>query len=249
MLRKSHRHRIHFRQQPSKGRQYLGIKISKSPKCRESFALLSKTKAMVVLVAAITGVQGTAWQACFQTEEKKAFGDSGNGKAWHTNGKASCGEEPVEVAFSQLLALEETDRSGEGKQNSKDRQDVKMKLPLLSFICKKKGWNNFTRARFSIDENGDSNKVIRLGQARRKLNLRHLFRIPSKILLFRLKLKLTKFQIKKKATEQFEQEAGDDENEDRELCKKRILMGGRCRPLSSPGYKEMYSNSWTRAQP
>ncbi|ESW16972.1 hypothetical protein PHAVU_007G199300 [Phaseolus vulgaris] len=182
-------------------------------------------------------------------KKKKAFGDSGNGKAWHTNGKASCGEEPVEVAFSQLLALEETDRSGEGKQNSKDRQDVKMKLPLLSFLYKKKGWNNFTKARFSIDENGDSKNVIRLGQARRKLNLRHLFRIPSKILLFRLKLKLTKFQIKKKATEQFEQDAGDDENEDRELCKKRILMGGRCRPLSSPGYKEMYSNSWTRAQP
>ncbi|WVY95872.1 hypothetical protein V8G54_028023 [Vigna mungo] len=158
------------------------------------------------------------------------------------------GDEPVKVPFSQLLALEETDRSGEVRLNSKDREDVKMKLPLLSFLYKKIGWNNFTRAGFSSNENGDKNDVIRFGQVRRKLSLRHLFRIPSKILLFRLKLKVTKFQVKKKATKQFEQEADDDENEDRELCKKRILMGGRCRPLSSPGYKDMYSCSWTRAQ-
>lgn len=145
------------------------------------------------------------------------------------------GDEAVKVPFSQLLALE-------------DREDVKMKLPLLSFLYKKKGWKIFTRAGFSSNENGDKNDVIRFGQVRRKLSLRHLFRIPSKILLFRLKLKVTKFQVKKKATKQFEQEADDDENEDRELCKKRILMGGRCRPLSSPGYKEMYNSSWTRAQ-
>ncbi|XP_017414374.1 uncharacterized protein LOC108325805 [Vigna angularis] len=175
-----------------------------------------------------------------KVKKKELFGDSGNGKV-------SFGDEPVKVPFSKLLALEETDRSGEVRLNSKDREDVKMKLPLLSFLYKKKGWNNFTRAGFSSNEDGDNNDVIRFRQVRRKLSLRHLFRIPSKILLFRLKLKLTKFQVKKKATKQFEQ-AEDDEDEDRELCKKRILMGGRCRPLSSPGYKEMYSSSWTRAQ-
>jgi len=175
-----------------------------------------------------------------KVKKKELFGDSGNGKA-------SCGDEPVKVPFSQLLALEGIDRFGEGRLNSKDGQSVKMKLPLLSFLYKK-GWNNFTRTGFSSDENGDNNDVVRFGQVRRKLSLRHLFRIPSKILLFHLKLKLTKFQIKKKATKQFEQEDDDDENEDRELCKKRILMGGRCRPLSSPGYKEMYSSSWTRAR-
>jgi len=178
--------------------------------------------------------KGSHGKHASKVKRKEPFADSG------INGKASCGDEPVEVAFSQLLALEESDGSGEGKQNSKERQDVKMKLPLLSFLYKKKGWKNFMRARFSSDENGKSKK---------KLSLRRSFRIPSKILLFGLKLKLTKFQLKKKATKQFEEDAAADENEDRELWKKRILMGGRCRPLSSPGYREMYSDSWTRALP
>ncbi|CAJ1976098.1 unnamed protein product [Sphenostylis stenocarpa] len=181
----------------------------------------------------VLGIKSPPGKHASKVKKNEPFDDSGNRKAWNTNGKASSWEEPVEAALSQLLSLEETDRSGLGREKSNNRQDVKMKLPLLSFLDKKKGWNN--------------DGVTRFGQVRRKLSLRYLFRIPSKILVFRLKLKLTRSQFKKKATKQFEQEADEDENEDRDLCKKRILMGGRCRPLSSPGYKEIYS-SGTRAQ-
>ena len=149
-------------------------------------------------------------------KKKEPIGDSGNGKA----------------ALSQLLALEETDHAGDAKQNRKDRQRVKMNLPLMSFLKKKRGWNNFMRARFSSGVHGDgSNVVTKFGQVKRKASLRRLVRVPSKILVLRLKLKMIKCLIIKKAPKQFEQRA---EDEDRELCKKRILLGERCRPLSSP---------------
>ncbi|KAL5196140.1 hypothetical protein HKD37_20G057818 [Glycine soja] len=153
-------------------------------------------------------------------KKKEPLGQSGNGKA----------------ALSQLLALEETDCAGEAKQNRKDRQRVKMNLPLLSFPKNMRGWNNLMRARFGSEVHGDGNNVVtKFGQVRRKASLRYLVRLPSKILVLRLKLKMIKCLVKKKPPKQFKQGAeDDDENEDREPCKKRILLGERCRPFSSP---------------
>ncbi|KAK7392054.1 hypothetical protein VNO78_20480 [Psophocarpus tetragonolobus] len=165
-------------------------------------------------------------QYASKEKKRKSLGDSGN--------NLLCGDEPVEAA------PEETDQTGEGKEKEKekDRQRVKMNLPLFSFLKKKKGWNN---------SHGESNNVVKkFGQVRKKASLRHLIRIHSKLLIVRLKLKMIRSLIKKKEKKQFEQE-GADENEDRELCKKRILLGERCRPLNSPGYAT-YSFFLPRAQ-
>ncbi|KAJ1383467.1 hypothetical protein SESBI_43391 [Sesbania bispinosa] len=142
----------------------------------------------------------------------------------------ACGDEPT---LSQLLTLEQTldpDRGGEGNKNRKDKHRVKMNFPLLSFLDKKKGWNNFIRTK--MRSNGDG-AVTTLGHVKRKASLWRLVRIPSKILVIRLKLKMLRSLAKKKVTKQFEE--GDGEDKDRELCKKRILMGGRCKPLNSSG--------------
>ncbi|KAJ1385598.1 hypothetical protein SESBI_41561 [Sesbania bispinosa] len=146
----------------------------------------------------------------------------------------ACGDEPT---LSQLLTLEQTldpDQGGEGKKNRKDKHRVKMNFPLLSFLDKKKGWNNFIRTKMRTVKSSDGDgAVTRLGHVRRKASLWRLVRIPSKILVIRLKLKMLRSLVKKKVTKQFEQ--GDGEDKDRELCKKRILMGGRCKPLNSSG--------------
>uniref|UniRef100_A0A2N9ITY1 Uncharacterized protein n=1 Tax=Fagus sylvatica TaxID=28930 RepID=A0A2N9ITY1_FAGSY len=69
----------------------------------------------------------------------------------------------------------------------------------------------------------------------------HLIRVPSKILTTRQKLKVAR-SLRKKENKQLEQDSEQesdekvrDEKGDLELCKKRILMGAKCRPLGFSG--------------
>lgn len=134
-------------------------------------------------------------------------------------------ELPVVAAslLSQLLKLDQPDPAAnhegiKGKQNSRKgiKQRVKMNnIPLLSFLDhKKKG--QVMRRKVSCS--------WRLVRIRIRIN-------PSKILVINrlIKLKMIRSLMMKMKVEQG---AGED---DSELCKKRILMGGRCKPLCSSG--------------
>lgn len=141
-------------------------------------------------------------------------------------------QKPVVAALSQLFLLEqalEQDQRGEGKQSIIDKQRLKI---LFGFLDKKEGWNNFITAKWRASKNDLHGVVTKLGRVRRKVGLWCLVKIPSKLMIISLKLKMIRSLMKKKVTKQFAQEA--DEDNDRELCKKRILMGQRCRPLCSP---------------
>lgn len=187
----------------------------------------------------------------FKGKKSEPQDDSGDGKEWRATrewgNKLVCGDDGVVVAtsLSQLLTVEGTLEpygtvTGEGKQNRKDKQPVKMSLPLFRFLDKKKGWNNFMKAKIRFSSYGDD-VVTMFSQVKRKVSSCRLVRIPSKILVIRLKLRMVRSLLKKKVTKQFEQdlEQEADENVDvdkkEELCKKRILMGVRCKPLSSSG--------------
>ncbi|CAL0320954.1 unnamed protein product [Lupinus luteus] len=158
-------------------------------------------------------------------------GDSGDGKECHfieeMGNNLVCEDNAVVPAntLSKLLALEEsleTDgtAASEGKQNKKGKQHRKISLPLLRFLDKKKkGWNNLKAK-------------MRLSEVRRKVSSWRSVRILSKVLVIRLKLKMVRSLIKRKVRKQCKQ---DFEEKGDELCKKRILMGVRCKPLSSTG--------------
>ncbi|KAE9618943.1 hypothetical protein Lalb_Chr02g0148001 [Lupinus albus] len=135
------------------------------------------------------------------------------------------------TTLSKLLTLEKSlepdgTASSEGKQNKKYKKPVKMSLPLLSFLDKKnKGWRNFKVS-------------IRFSKVRRKVSSWHLVWIPSKLLGIRLKLKMVRSVMKRKVTKQSKKKGdkyGNKERGEEELCKKRILMGVKCKPLSSSG--------------
>lgn len=139
---------------------------------------------------------------------------------------------PVVTALSQLLLLEEAlenDKRGEGKQSRVDKQRLKI---LLGFLEKKKELNSFITSKWRASKNNLYGVVARFGQVRRKVISWHLVKIPPKIVVIGLKLKMIRTLGKKKVTKQFKHEP--DEDNDRELCKKKILMGRRCRPLFSP---------------
>ncbi|KAF1878626.1 hypothetical protein Lal_00047297 [Lupinus albus] len=114
------------------------------------------------------------------------------------------------TTLSKLLTLEKSlepdgTASSEGKQNKKYKKPVKMSLPLLSFLDKK----NKGWRNFKVS--------IRFSKVRRKM-VRSV-----------MKRKVTK-QSKKKGDKYGNKERGEEE-----LCKKRILMGVKCKPLSSSG--------------
>ncbi|OIW07099.1 hypothetical protein TanjilG_02733 [Lupinus angustifolius] len=162
--------------------------------------------------------------------------DKGSTRVKHVHGNESkgnnlvCEDDEVVPAntLSKLLTLEEGLESdamaaSEGKQNKKGKQ------PLLSFVDKKKkGWNNLKAK-------------IRFSEVRRKVSSWRSVGILSKVLVIRLKLKMVRSIIKRKVRKQSKhdlEQNGDENGEEdkgRELCKKRILMGVRCKPLSSSG--------------
>ncbi|CAL0300113.1 unnamed protein product [Lupinus luteus] len=130
------------------------------------------------------------------------------------------------TALSKLLTLEkslepEGTGTSEGKQNKNDKEPVKMSLPLLTFLDKKKkGWSSFKAS-------------ISFVQVRKMVWVQ----IPSKLLAIRLKLKMVRSLMRRKVTKQYKQKGDEYGNEDigEEPCKKRILMGVRCKPLSCSG--------------
>lgn len=140
---------------------------------------------------------------------------------------------PDVTALSQLLLLEqalENGQRGEGKQSRMDKQRLNI---LLGFLEKRKELSSFISSKWRASKNNLYGVVARFGQVRRKVSSWHLVKIPSKFVVIGLKLKMIKSPGKKKVTKQFKHESDDEDNE-RELCKKRILMGQRCRPLFSP---------------
>jgi hypothetical protein len=154
-----------------------------------------------------------------------------NGKEKHDIAARALSNEfepkPVVAALSQLLLLEqalENDQKGEGKHSRMEKQRLKF---LLGFLEKKKGWNSFITAKWKASKTDLHGVVDRFGKVRRKFGSWRLVRIPSKLVVVRLKLKMIRSFMKKKGTKA-------DEDNDRELCNKRILMGRRCRPLCSP---------------
>jgi hypothetical protein len=154
-----------------------------------------------------------------------------NGKEKHDIAPLALSNEfepkPVVAALSQLLLLEqalENDQKGEGKHSRMEKQRLKF---LLGFLEKKKGWNSFITAKWKASKTDLHGVVDRFGKVRRKFGSWRLVRIPSKLVVVRLKLKMIRSFMKKKGTKA-------DEDNDRELCNKRILMGRRCRPLCSP---------------
>ena len=151
-----------------------------------------------------------------------------NGKEKHNMAAFSNEFEPKPVvgALSQLLLLEQALEQDEGRHSRMDKQRLKI---LLGFLEKKKGLNNFITAKWRASKKDFHVVVTRFGKVRRKINSWRLVRIPSKLVVIHLKLKMIKSFMKKKVTKQFEHE-----DDDRELCKKRILMGQRCKPLRSP---------------
>jgi len=151
-----------------------------------------------------------------------------NGKEKHNMAAFSNEFEPKPVvgALSQLLLLEQALEQDEGKHSRMDKQRLKI---LLGFLEKKKGLNNFITAKWRASKKDFHGVVTKFGKVRRKVSSWRLVKIPSKLVVIRLKLKMIKSFMKKKVTEKFEHE-----DDDRELCKKRILMGQRCKPLRSP---------------
>ncbi|XP_045793571.1 uncharacterized protein LOC123888538 [Trifolium pratense] len=154
-----------------------------------------------------------------------------NGKVKHDIAARALSNEfepkPVAAALSQLFLLEqalENNQRGEGKHSRMEEQRLKF---LLGFLEKKKGWNSFITAKWRASKNDLHGVVARFGQVRRKVGSWRLVRIPSKLVVIRLKLKMIRSSMKKKGKKV-------DEDNDRELCKKRILMGRKCRPLCSP---------------
>lgn len=150
-----------------------------------------------------------------------------NGKEKHN--KAAFSNEfqpkPVVGALSQLLLLEQALEQDEGRHSRMDKQRLKI---LLGFLEKKKGLNNFITAKWRASKKDFHGVVTRFRKVRRKVSSWRFVRIPSKLVVIRLKLKMIKSFMKKKVTVNFEHE-----DDDRELCKKRILMGQRCKPLCS----------------
>ncbi|MED6148112.1 hypothetical protein PIB30_050124 [Stylosanthes scabra] len=156
------------------------------------------------------------------------------------------------VSLSQLIALEEHEGGkADGKKNKMDKKLVRMNHRLVSFLDeKKRRWRNFIikaksrKNKFSGDD-GDCDCAVkryrRPARRRRKVSLWRLIRIPSRMLIIRaLKLKMVKsLATKKKVRKQSEQGKGDDGEAEGvlevELCKRRILMGAKCKPLSSSG--------------
>ncbi|CAI8603506.1 unnamed protein product [Vicia faba] len=139
---------------------------------------------------------------------------------------------PDVTALSQLLLLEqalENGQRGEGKHSRMDKQRLKI---LLGFLEKRKELNSFITSKWRASKNNLYAVVARFGQVRRNVSSGHLIKIPSKFVVIGFKLKMIRSLGKKKVTQQFKEES--DEDNDRELCKKRILMGQRCRPLFSP---------------
>ncbi|XLR00007.1 hypothetical protein HN51_054736 [Arachis hypogaea] len=152
------------------------------------------------------------------------------------------------VSLSQLIALEKHEGGKAEGKNKMDKKSARMNHRLMSFLNeKKRRWKNFIikantrKKRFNGDGECDcAVKRFRPARRKRKVSLWRLLRIPSRMLVIRaLKLKMVKCLVtKKKVRKQSEQGNGDGEAEgvlEVELCKRRILMGAKCKPLSSSG--------------
>ncbi|CAK8539597.1 unnamed protein product [Lathyrus sativus] len=233
------------------GHQNLRIKVPKSPVAttmmQKNFHLYFKDKAIasdienVNLMAKPRTSLGSVFSGLFGNKRfslpKCPIKEKKNGKERrHIAAMALANEfepKPVVTALSQLLSIEralENDQRGEGKQSRMDKHRLKI---LLGFLEKRKELNSFIASKWRVGKNNLYGVVARFGQVGRKVSSWHLFKIPSKFVVIGLKLKMIRSLGKKKVRKQFENESGDKDNE-RELCKKRILMGRRCRPLLSP---------------
>lgn len=134
---------------------------------------------------------------------------------------------PVVATLSHLLVLElafENNQRGDEKQKRMVKQCLKI---LSSFQEKKKELNSFITAKWRA--------------SRKKVSSWRLVKIPSKFTVVGLKMKMIRCLMKKRVRKQFENESVVDDNE-KELCKKRILMGRRCKPLFSPSPRYLSYN-------
>ncbi|KAK7269395.1 hypothetical protein RIF29_22121 [Crotalaria pallida] len=182
-------------------------------------------------------------KCAFEGKKNEPQGDSGDGKEWHFTRELGNNEPVVAAtALSKRFTLEESLESdgtaaSEGKQNRKDKKLGKTSLPLLSYLNKKKrGWNDFIKGRIKFGRDG----VTRFSHVRRKMSSCRLDRIRSKIMVIGLKLKMVRSMIKRKVRKQSKHDLeqgheNGDELKGEELCRKRILMGVRCKPLCSSG--------------
>ncbi|KAK4595621.1 hypothetical protein RGQ29_013916 [Quercus rubra] len=123
---------------------------------------------------------------------------------------------------------EEGKQKRNGKVKSSTQSRVANKLPTKKFLSFTSFFNknrkNFIKG--NINKENDSCSICDGVLIGKQGSSGHLIRVPSKILTTRKKLRVAR-SLRKKMNKQFERE----ENDELVLCKKRIPMGERCRPL------------------
>lgn len=151
--------------------------------------------------------------------EKK---DSQNGKEWDSTAEHE--SQPIVGPLYQLLNLEVKDTL-EGKNNRKDKRP----LTLSSFTDQKRGWS-FFKTNYCSEAAEDSTDVPSWKVLGIKVRSCRLVRVVSRI------QSITR-SMKKKVRKQTEYDRNREEDEEEQLClcKKRILMGARCKPLHFSG--------------
>ncbi|XP_050273878.1 uncharacterized protein LOC126716884 [Quercus robur] len=165
---------------------------------------------------------------------------------------------------SETLKSEKDTTEGMQKRNGKVKSSIQPrvanKLPTKKFLSFTSFFNRKNRKNFikgNINKENDSCSICdgcstpncrTVGGVTTSFRLigkqgssGHLIRVPSKILTTRKKLRVAR-SLRKKMNKQFER-GSEEENDGKdkeekgelELCKKRILMGEKCRPLGFSG--------------
>ncbi|KAA8536787.1 hypothetical protein F0562_029265 [Nyssa sinensis] len=143
------------------------------------------------------------------------------------NGKTDSKMSDQPHLLKEILEVENNEK---GKQESvmADKQPLKVSLSLSCFFNKKtKGKMNRTDS-FSCSKRGDSSGNRVIGKQESSSNFS---RVASSRQNGCRKIRRAK-SVRKKVTKKVNEES---EQGDEELCKKRILMGEKCRPLNLSG--------------
>ncbi|KAF3454565.1 hypothetical protein FNV43_RR05013 [Rhamnella rubrinervis] len=156
---------------------------------------------------------------------------------------------------SAKKTLEGTD--DEGSEEMRSNLSPKGSLPLAYLFNEEKSMNFNIKSKTStcgfISNKENDNAANGAGGIANSLRVvgessRHLIRIPSRISTSRSRrrLRIAVF-VRKIESKKFEEQnaaaaAAREESGDRELCKKRILMGSKCKPLNLSGTLQYDSN-------
>lgn len=148
-------------------------------------------------------------------------------------------DQPISKSFSlkEILKIED-DRQGKKKIRSlTGRSSLKSSLSFSSFFNKRTSFNfnkgNINKARASSVDGGiGSASFSTIGKQENSCNLDRINELRKL-----RKGKFTGKKSKKRVEEEHREKEGDEieDTGDDELCKKRILMGEKCKPLNASG--------------